>query len=229
MLPCVIDLERHGEVYRVRMESGENRFTPESLEAWSVALDEVETAEGSRALVTVGSDRFYSNGLDLEHMTSVGPEAASTYLQDVLALLARVLVFPAITVAAINGHAFGAGALLALAHDFRVMRTGRGFFCMPEADMHVPLHPGMTAILRARLPRQTAHEVIATARRWPAEEALAHGIVEEVAPEAEVLPRALARAEELAGKAHPSLRALKQELYAPVLESLSSQLDLAKF
>jgi enoyl-CoA hydratase/carnithine racemase len=224
----MIDLERHGEVYRVRMHDGENRFTPQSLEAWGDVLDEVEAAEGPRALVTVGSDRFYSNGLDLEHMTSVGPEAASVYLQNVLALLGRVLVFPTTTVAAINGHAFGAGALLALAHDLRVMRTGRGFFCMPEADMHVPLHPGMTAILRARLSRQTAHETVATARRWPAEEALAHGIVEEVAPEAEVLPRALARAGELTGKAHPSLAALKQGLYAPVLEALRSKLDLAK-
>jgi enoyl-CoA hydratase/carnithine racemase len=178
--------------------------------------------------VTVGLDRFYSNGLDLEHMTSVGPEAAGAYLQNVLALLGRVLVFPAITVAAINGHAFGAGALLALAHDFRVMRTGRGFFCMPEADMHVPLHPGMSAILAARLSRQTAHEVVATARRWPAEEAVARGIVEEAVPEQEVLPRALARAGELTGKAHPSLSALKQGLYAPVLEALRSRLDLAK-
>jgi enoyl-CoA hydratase/carnithine racemase len=224
----VIELERHGDVFLVRMRSGENRFTPASLGAWSVALDEVEAAEGPRALVTVGSERFYSNGLDLEHMTSVGPEAAGSYLQDVLALLGRVLVFPAITVAAINGHAFGAGALLALAHDFRSMRTGRGFFCMPEADMHVPLHPGMIAILAARLPRQTAHEVVATARRWPAEEALARGIVEEAVPEEEVLPRALARAKELTGKAHPSLGALKQGLYAPVLEALRSRLDLAK-
>jgi enoyl-CoA hydratase/carnithine racemase len=214
----VIELERRGEVFLVSMRSGENRFTPAGLEAWSAALDEVEAAEGPRALVTVGLDRFYSNGLDLEHMTSVGPEAAGAYLQNVLALL----------VAAINGHAFGAGALLALAHDFRVMRTGRGFFCMPEADMHVPLHPGMSAILAARLSRQTAHEVVATARRWPAEEALARGIVEEAVPEQEVLPRALARAGELTGKAHPSLSALKQGLYAPVLEALRSRLDLAE-
>ena len=161
-------------------------------------------------------------------MTSAGPEAASAYLQDVLALLARVLVFPTITVAAINGHAFGAGALLALAHDFRVMRTGRGFFCMPEADMHVPLHPGMSAILAARLSRQTAHEVVVTARRWPAEEALARGIVEEAVPEEDVLPRAVARAGKLTGKADTSLGALKQGLYAPVLEALRSRLDLAK-
>ena len=72
----------------------------------------------------------------------------------------RVLVFPAYTVAAVNGHAFGAGAQIALAHDARVMRSGRGFFCMPEIDMKAHLHPGMTAIIQARLPHQSAHEVI---------------------------------------------------------------------
>lgn len=228
MLGRMIELERRGEVFVVRMQGGENRFTCASLEGWCAALDEVEGAEGPRALVTVGSDRFYSNGLDLEHMTSVGPEAGGAYLQEVLALLGRLLVFPTVTVAAINGHAFGAGALLALAHDFRVMRSGRGFFCMPEADMHVPLHPGMTAILQARLCRQTAHEVVTTARRWPAEEALARGIVEEAVPEEEVLQRASERAAELAGKAAPSLAALKRGLYAPVLEALASRLDLAQ-
>jgi enoyl-CoA hydratase/carnithine racemase len=85
------------------------------------------------------------------------------YVSSVLAIMKRVLVFPAYTVAAVNGHAFGAGAQIALAHDARVMRTGRGYFCMPEIDMKAYLHPGMTAIIQARLPHQSAHELIVTA------------------------------------------------------------------
>ncbi len=49
-----------------------------------------------------------------------------SYIASVLEVMARVLVFPAFTVAAMNGHAFGAGAQIALAHDQRVMRADRG-------------------------------------------------------------------------------------------------------
>jgi len=220
----MLDLSREGEVFVLRMDAGENRFHPDFVRAWNAALDEVEAAEGPKALVTTGSGKFYSNGHDLDWMLGEGQGQANEYLHGVLAVIGRVLVFPAISVAAINGHAFGAGAQLAVAHDFRVMRTDRGYFCMPEIDMKVPLHPGMTAILQARLPKQTVHEVIATGKRYAAEEARACRIVEEALPELEVLPRAVAIAASLASKAHPVMSALKRGLYAPVLAAMEAKL-----
>jgi enoyl-CoA hydratase/carnithine racemase len=202
----------------------ENRFHPDFVRAWNTALDEVEGADGPKALVTIGSGKSCSNGLDLDWMFGEGKGHANEYLHDVLALIGRVLVFPTISVAAINGHAFGAGAQLAMAHDFRVMRSERGYFCMPEIDMRAPLHPGMTAILQARLPKQTVHEMLATGKRDTAEEARARAIVEEVLPEPELLPRALALAAPLAAKAHPVMRELKRGLYAPVLAAMEKKL-----
>jgi enoyl-CoA hydratase/carnithine racemase len=220
----MLDLSRDGEVFVLRMDAGENRFHPDFVRAWNAALDEVEAAEGPKALVTTGSGKFYSNGLDLDWMLGEGQGHANEYLHSVLAVIGRVLVFPAISVAAINGHAFGAGAQLAIAHDYRVMRTDRGYLCMPEIDMRVPLHPGMTAILQARLSKQTVHEVIATGKRYAAEEARARLIVEEALPEVEVLPRAVALAAGLAAKAHPVMSALKRGLYAPVLAAMEAKL-----
>ena len=163
----MIDLERDGDVFVLTMDAGENRFVPDFIAAWHAALDEVERAPAPAALVTIGSGKFYSNGLDLDHMMRSGD--ASGYVSSVLAVMKRILVFPAYTVAALNGHAFGAGAQIALAHDARVMRAERGFFCMPEVDMKAFLHPGMTAIIQARLPHQSAHELIVTGTRYPAD------------------------------------------------------------
>src|SRR5205807_2506735 len=103
---------------------GENRFSAEWLKAVNHLLDTVADGESPAALVTTGGGKFYSNGLDLEWLMSHGDQAQQ-YIADVHELLARLLVLPVPTVAAINGHAFGAGAMLALAHDFRVMREDR--------------------------------------------------------------------------------------------------------
>jgi len=217
-----VELSREGEVFVLRMDEGENRFTPDSIRAWNDALDRVEKAGAPCGLVTVGTGKFYSNGLDLEHMMGAGDPGA--YLAAVMGIFARVLTFPAVSVAALNGHAFGAGGQVALAHDFRVMRADRGYFCMPEVDMKAPLHPGMTALLRARLPAQTAHEMIATGKRWGGVEACTRGIVAEALVEDQVLPRALELASELAAKADPAMAVLKRGMYRSVLDALAQPL-----
>lgn len=129
-------------------------------------------------------------------------------------LLVRILTFPAVTVAAINGHAFAAGAMLAAAHDFSVMRDDRGYWCLPEVDLGLPLTPVMHAVVSARLPGAALHEALTTGKRYDAGAARAAGIVHEQATESEVLPRAIELATELAGK-HPGvISAHKQLMYA---------------
>jgi enoyl-CoA hydratase/carnithine racemase len=219
---AVIDLERQGDVFVLRMRSGENRFTRDFLDALESALDRVEKAEGPAALVTVGEGKFYSNGLDMPTLAEVGRnrEDLGAYLGRVHRLFARVLAFRRPTVAALNGHAFAAGLMLSLAHDLRVMRADRGFLCLPEIDLRIPLQPGMTALIQSKLRKQTAHEAIVTGRRYGGGDALARGIVDEALPEADVLPRAVALAAELAAKDPATLAALKRGLHAPTLRVL---------
>ena len=216
----MIDLGREGDVFVLRMTEGENRFNPAFLSAVNRALDEVEKSEGPAALVTTGEAKFYSNGLDLAWLSGEDQDAVAAFIGSVHALFARVLAFPTVTVAAVNGHAFAGGGMLALAHDFRVMRTDRGYFCLPEVDIRLPLSPGMAALIAGRLPKQTAHEAIVTGRRYGGGEAAAAGIVDEAVAEAEVLPRAVARAAASAGKDRSTLAALKRGLYAEALAVL---------
>ncbi|SEF50896.1 Enoyl-CoA hydratase/carnithine racemase [Thermomonospora echinospora] len=215
----MIDLQRDGDVFVLRLDEGENRFSPGFLDAVQAALDTVEKAEGPRALVTVGAGRFYSNGLDLDWLGAHSDQFES-YLGRVHEMFARLLALPMPTVAAINGHAFAGGGMLALTHDFAVMRTGRGYFCLPEVDLGMSFTPGMNALIRARLPRVTAHEAMITGRRYTAEEALAAGIVAQAAPEEEVLPAAVARAAGLAGKDGRVVARIRTDLYGPALAAL---------
>jgi enoyl-CoA hydratase/carnithine racemase len=128
------------------------------------------------------------------------------------------LTLPAPTVAAINGHAFGIGAMLALAHDRRVMRADRGWLCLPEVDLGLPFRPFMQALVTNRLPGNVAREAMLTGRRYPAADALAAGIVDATAPEAELLAAAVEHMNAWSGKQPSILGTLKTQLYATIVE-----------
>ncbi|GAA4612296.1 enoyl-CoA hydratase-related protein [Saccharopolyspora hordei] len=212
-------LDRQDNVFVLDLGDGENRFHPDWIRAVGAALDEVEKAEGPRALVTAATGKFYSNGLDLEWLFA-NADHHHDYVVSVHELFARLLSLPLITVAALQGHTFAAGAMFSLAHDFRVMRADRGFWCLPEADINIPFTPGMAALIQARLAPQTAHEAMVTARRYGGTDAAAAGIVDRAVAEDAVRSTAIEIAQEQAGKAGDTLGTIKSRMYAPVLATL---------
>jgi enoyl-CoA hydratase/carnithine racemase len=213
-------VQQAGEVTILHLTAGENRLHPAMLDAIAAALDDIETSERPGALVITGEGKFFSNGLDLDWMGSAPPGGAEEVLARVHALLARLLVFPTATVAAINGHAFAAGAMLALACDARVMREDRGYMCLPEVDIGLAFTPGMTALLQARLTAATAHEAMLTGRRYGAAQALAAGMIDAAVPEEQVLDMAVERAGALASKPRATVAAIKRGLYANAVAAL---------
>ncbi|MDQ1039034.1 enoyl-CoA hydratase/carnithine racemase [Streptomyces sp. V3I8] len=212
-------LDRQDDLFVLDLGDGENRFHPDWLAAVGAALDEVEKAEGPRALVTTATGKFYSNGLDLDWLFAHGDQYED-YVVSVHELFARLLSLPLVTVAALQGHTFAAGAMFSLAHDFRVMRADRGFWCLPEADIDIPFTPGMSALIRSRLTPRTAHEAMVTARRYGGDDALAAGLVDRTAAEDSVRATAVELARAQAAKAGPTLGTIKSRMYAPVLATL---------
>jgi enoyl-CoA hydratase/carnithine racemase len=212
-------LDRHDDVFVLDLGDDENRFHPDWIAAVEAALDEVEKADGPRALVTTATGRFYSNGLDLDWLPAHADQWQD-YIVSVQQLYARLLSLPMITVAAVQGHAFAAGAMFSLAHDFRVMRADRGYWCLPEVDINIPFIPGMAALIQARLTPQTAHEAMLTSRRYGGTDADAAGIVDRAVAEGAVRATALEIAQEQLPKAGGALGTTKARMYAPVLTAL---------
>ncbi|MFC7342335.1 enoyl-CoA hydratase-related protein [Saccharopolyspora griseoalba] len=206
-------------VFVLDLGDGENRFSPDWLEEINKFLDAIAGHPGPSALVTTGRGKFYSNGLDLEWVVEHADRLAS-YRADVQELLARVLTLPVPAVAAVNGHAFGAGAMLALAHDFRVMRADRGYFCFPEVDIDVPFTPGMAALIQGKLTPAAAVEAMTTGRRFGGVRARDRGLVDEVADEGEVVRAAVELVRPLAGKSRDALGAIKSTMFASAVTAL---------
>ncbi|HHC08682.1 MAG TPA: enoyl-CoA hydratase/isomerase family protein [Actinobacteria bacterium] len=215
-----MELARDGAVYVLDLGAGENRIDGEFLDAFAACLDRVEASDPPRALVTTGSGRFYSNGLDLEAFADETPPRRAEFLGRFERLLGRLLVAPFVTVAAIVGHCYAGGALLALAHDLRVMRADRGFFCLPSVDVGIPFTPAMTRLVTAKIPPPVSQVLVVTADRIGGEEAARTGVVSEALPAAEVVPRAVELAAAAADKDPETLATVKRRLYDPVVSRI---------
>jgi len=166
----------------ITMTDGENRFNPDFLNDFLSVIDTLETDTDARTLVFKSAhQKIFSNGIDLEWLVPVieGGEtaAAKEFFYLLNRVFIRLLTCPMIAVAAINGHAFAGGAIIACAFDFRFMQTGRGFFCLPEVDLGIPFLPGMNALLNKAIPTYKLEEMQYTGARLTAEECEAHHIV----------------------------------------------------
>lgn len=197
----------------------ENRFNPDWLKAVHALLDEVEAESGPRALVTTGHGKYYSTGADLS-WGAQNPGQIDGWLNEIQALLARILAFPMPTVAAMQGHAFGAGAFLAIAHDHSVMRADRGYLCFPGITLGAAYAPGVLALTAARLPARAGHEALMTGRRYGGEEAHRLGLVDEVAGEADVLTAAVEWARSNANTRSAVLGDIKRGLHREVFDAV---------
>ncbi len=218
-----ITLDTSSPVWTLSLGSDENRFSPDVLEGIRESLDRVTASGASVALQVTASGKFFSNGLDLEWLQAHAGEWQA-YIGQVHDMLSRILVLPVPTVCAINGHCFAAGAMLALACDYRVMRTGRGFFCLPEVDINIPFTPGMSALIQSKLSARSALDAMATGRRFDAPAALAAGIADAICDLGDLGEVASSMVSGLAGKDRGTLGAIKSTMYASAVTALAQPL-----
>src|ERR1035437_3191540 len=210
--PMDISLRHEGSVAILTWNDGENRINADSLERLNALLDELQATSGPLAVVLTGAGKFFSNGLDLGRFGANPAEFTAT-LEELERTIARLFLFPAYTVAALNGHAFAGGALLSCAFDYRVMRGDRGYWCMNEAEIGLALDEKLWSIMSHRIPRATAIVAATTAHRFSGPDALRFGIVESVAGEADVLAHALVVAESMAHLDRPTLGVHKRLIH----------------
>ncbi len=222
----LIEYRLEEQVAVATMKNGENRFNPEFLEAFEGLLAEIETRTSATALLVESAhEKIWSNGLDLEWLKSEStrdPEAASRISDRLVRFLRRLLTYPLITIAAINGHAFAGGAIMACAFDFRFMRTDRGYFCFPGVDLGITILPGMDAILKKALPTPLVLEAQLTGKRYTASELELQRVVVKACPVEDLLPEALAFAKSQ-NKTREILRTMKAVTFKNILRVMETE------
>jgi enoyl-CoA hydratase/carnithine racemase len=199
----------------------ENKFNINSVTEFLSVLNEIEKDTDAKALIVRSSDeKIWSTGLDLEWLLPLIQKGERS-ITDVFTaklneLFKMMLFYPMITVAAITGHAFAGGAVLACCFDFRFMRKGRGYLCFPEVNLGIPLLPSFTALMKKAIPMDLVEDMQLTARKLTAEECETRHIIVKACSMDELMSEAISFAKGL-NKERPIVTKLKNVMHKDIL------------
>lgn len=179
---AVIEWKKEGGVAVVTMCNGANRQNQEFAKQMNRCFDEIlKDTSLSSVILTSSDEKNFSQGIDIEwmglKMQEQDFETIKSFMYGMNGIFKRLLLMPIPVIAAINGHAFGNGAILACACDFRFMRVDRGFFCFPEVDVSIPFLPGMIAFVRKAIPEYQFNEMLLSGKRMTADLLAASNVI----------------------------------------------------
>jgi enoyl-CoA hydratase len=176
---------------------------------------------GAPPIAIRGTGTSFSAGVDLFRVVREGEPYVSRFLPALAGLFFELFTYPGPLVAAINGHAVAGGAVIAWCGDLRVMAEGTGRIGVPELRVGVPFPAAAVEILRFATGGRGLQALAYAGRTLPPQEALAAGLVDEVASVDALEARAAALAATLAAIPRDSFEITKRALRRPHLEAIA--------
>ena len=172
---AIVEWEKSESVAIINMCNGTNKQNLAFVEEMNRCFDEIlEDKEIFSIVLTSTAKKHFSNGIDVEWLGQKMKDqdfgSVKLFMHGMNTIFKRILLMPVPVIAGINGHAFGNGAMLACACDFRFMKKDKGFFCFPEVDISIPFLPGMIEFVRKSIPEYKFNEMILSGKRLGAQE-----------------------------------------------------------
>ncbi|MDY7103261.1 MAG: enoyl-CoA hydratase/isomerase family protein [Actinomycetota bacterium] len=214
----MIHVDDSAAVRRVTLDHGPvNALDVELLDAITDTVEELCADRATRAIVLAGGERAFCAGVDLRRVVDEPPSYRVGLVSSLDRCFTRVLTAPVPTVAAIGGHAIAGGLVLAACCDHRVATTGKARLGVTELAVGVPFPPVAHAATARLVSAAAANRLMLDATLVGTDEALALGLVDELAEPDDVLSRATAVAERRAAIPAAAYALTKRQLSAPVL------------
>jgi len=224
----LLSLRNEGKVAIISMDNGKNANNLEFAQELLSLLKKVEAEKTNKALILTSSDeKNWSQGIDVMWlMSSVQGgkrDDVKAFLSTMDEIYTLMMQYPMPIIAAMNGHTFGNGIVIAAACDFRFMRSDRGFVCFPEVDMNIPFVPGLIDVILKAIPKHKFNEMILTGRKMSAEEMADANFIDKTFDSVEALNEGALDFAKTFNKSRAIFAEHKRRLHKPVLDALAEK------
>jgi enoyl-CoA hydratase/carnithine racemase len=224
----LMSLRNDGKVATISMDNGKNTHNLEFAQQLLNLLKQVEAEKTNKALILTSSDeKNWTQGIDvmwlMGSIQSGKKDDVKAFLSTMDEIYALMLQYPMPIIAAINGHTFGNGVVLACACDYRFMRNDRGYICFPEVDMNIPFVPGLLDVILKAIPQYKFNDMMLSGRRIEAEEMAAANFINRTFTSVEALQIGALEFAQTFNKSRAIFAEHKRRLHKPVLDALSKK------
>ena len=226
----MIERSQHDGIHELRLARPPvNALDPDLCRSLREAVAGAIEAD-ARGIVLSGGPGPFSAGLDVPHLVGLDAGALRDAWAGFIDAARALATSPVPVVAAINGHAPAGGCVLALCCDYRVMAAGDYRIGLNETQVGLMVPEGIQRLMRRLVGPHRAERLLVAGAMVDAQQALAMGLVDELAPVAEVPARAHAWLAQLLALPRKPMLATRAIARAEVIEALRPELlDLDRF
>lgn len=204
----LVEKQGHTAVLTINRPAALNALNSQVLSELAEAVNTVADDDDIYVVVITGSGKAFVAGADIGEMKDLTPLEGKEFGQFGSAVFSMIENLPKPVIAAVNGFALGGGCELAMSCDIRIAGE-KAKFGQPETGLGITPGFGGTQRLPRIVGKSMAKELIFTGRTVPAATALEIGLVDRVVSQEELLPTALALAEEIGKNAQVAVRQAK--------------------
>jgi len=221
----MIDTINHGSIRELRLNRPPvNALTADLILALRQAVESAPK-DGTRALVLSGAPGRFSAGLDVPLLIGLDRDAITTLWRELYALMKALACSPIPIAAAVNGHAPAGGTVFPLFCDWRVMAEGEFKIGLSEVQVGIPLPSVILAALRRQVGPRHAERLATAGLLMSSAQALAVGLVDELAPAEQVVERAIAWCQGLLALPAEAMRSTRREARADLIAIFRDDLN----
>lgn len=227
-MPWII--EKHEEVAVVTMNSSNvNKQNPDFFHDLHDALDRLEKTAPMAPLVLTGQGATFCAGLDLDYSFALFAREdiaeITAWWKSYREINLRLLKYPRPTIAAVNGHAFAGGLILALCCDYRIGVSGASRFALNEVPIGIPMPSIYTEIIRLRVDDKATGEAILFGDVYDVDKAREMGFLNQVVEADQLLATAIQRAKVVPKAALKAYECTKATFLHPFLLRMEAYAD----